>query len=171
VVLAGRGGGWLDVHWPGHDLLAARHERMARARPARHRGPGRRRLAAARVVRAVVGGDPRTGTTGWMGSAPWPGWVGGQGLDARPQTIAWHLAHHHIRVLSPATISRCLARAGLVVPEPSKRPKSSYKKPRTLMWVRGHSYVLRHHSGGRSRIRTGKAKPTVLQPVGSRPST
>jgi transposase InsO family protein len=49
-----------------------------------------------------------------------------RGLDAGPETIAWHLAHvHHLR-LSPATISRYLARHGLVVPTPSKRPKSSY---------------------------------------------
>jgi transposase InsO family protein len=48
-----------------------------------------------------------------------------QGLDAGPQTIAWHLEHHHRIRVSPATISRCLARAGLVVPEPAKRPKSS----------------------------------------------
>jgi transposase len=49
----------------------------------------------------------------------------GQGLDAGPHTIAWHLDHHHQVTVSPATISRHLARAGLVVPEPAKRPKSS----------------------------------------------
>ena len=52
--------------------------------------------------------------------------LAGQGLDAGPQTIAWHLEHHHRIRVSPATIGRYLARAGLVVPEPSKRPKSSY---------------------------------------------
>src|SRR5712691_8473231 len=52
--------------------------------------------------------------------------LAGQGLDAGPQTIAWHLRHHHRVAVSPATISRYLARAGLVVPEPRKRPKSSY---------------------------------------------
>jgi transposase InsO family protein len=52
--------------------------------------------------------------------------LAGQGLDAGPETICWHLQHdHHIRV-SPATASRYLTRAGLVVPEPKKRPKSSY---------------------------------------------
>lgn len=50
----------------------------------------------------------------------------GQGLDAGPHTIAWHLAHHHGIRVSAATISRYLARAGLVTPEPSKRPRSSY---------------------------------------------
>jgi transposase InsO family protein len=50
----------------------------------------------------------------------------GQGLDAGPHTIAWHLEHHHQIRVSPATISRYLTRAGLVTPEPRKRPKSSY---------------------------------------------
>ena len=52
--------------------------------------------------------------------------LAGQGLDAGPDTIAWHLEHHHHIRVSPATISRYLARAGLVAPEPSKRPRSSY---------------------------------------------
>jgi len=52
--------------------------------------------------------------------------LAGQGLDAGPQTIAWHLGHHHHIQVSPATVSRYLARAGLVTPEPRKRPKSSY---------------------------------------------
>jgi transposase InsO family protein len=51
--------------------------------------------------------------------------LAGQGLDAGPHTIAWHLKHHYQVRVSPATISRYLARAGLVVPEPAKRPKSS----------------------------------------------
>ena len=48
------------------------------------------------------------------------------GLDAGPDTIRWHLAQHHDVVVSAATISRYLAKAGLVKPEPKKRPKSSY---------------------------------------------
>ncbi len=51
--------------------------------------------------------------------------LAGQGLDAGPHTIAWHLAHHHQITVPAATISRYLARAGLVVPGPAKRPKSS----------------------------------------------
>src|SRR5829696_7210210 len=47
------------------------------------------------------------------------------GLDAGPVTIGWHLAHHHGVTVSRATISRYLAKHGLVVPEPKKRPKSS----------------------------------------------
>jgi transposase InsO family protein len=52
--------------------------------------------------------------------------LAGQGLDAGPHTICWHLRHHHQLRVSPATISRYLTRAGLVTLEPSKRPKSSY---------------------------------------------
>jgi transposase InsO family protein len=52
--------------------------------------------------------------------------LAGQGLDAGPHTICWHLEHHHRIAVPAATVSRYLTRAGLVVPEPSKRPKSSY---------------------------------------------
>jgi len=52
--------------------------------------------------------------------------LAGQGLDAGPHTIAWHLEHHHQTRVSAATISRYLTRAGLVTPEPKKRPKSSW---------------------------------------------
>jgi len=48
------------------------------------------------------------------------------GLDAGPDTIAWHLAHrHHIQV-SVSTIARTLTRQSLVEPQPKKRPKASY---------------------------------------------
>jgi transposase InsO family protein len=50
----------------------------------------------------------------------------GSGLDAGPHTIAWHLqARHGLRV-SPSTVHRYLARAGLVGPQPRKRPRSSW---------------------------------------------
>lgn len=49
-----------------------------------------------------------------------------QGLDAGPDTIAWHLAQHHSISVSTASVSRYLSRAGLVVPDPAKRPRSSY---------------------------------------------
>ena len=52
--------------------------------------------------------------------------LAGQGLDAGPHTICWHLHHHHQLRVSRATVSRYLARAGLVTPEPRKRPRSSY---------------------------------------------
>ena len=49
-----------------------------------------------------------------------------KGLDAGPDTIVWHLAHHQQTSLSPSTVARILSRDGLVTPTPSKRPKSSY---------------------------------------------
>jgi transposase InsO family protein len=52
--------------------------------------------------------------------------LGAAGLDAGPDTIAWHLQQHHSIAVSVATISRYLTRAGLVVPQPKKRPRSSY---------------------------------------------
>lgn len=49
-----------------------------------------------------------------------------KGLDAGAHSIAWHLQHHHHVTASVSTIWRTLKRAGLVEPEPKKRPKSSY---------------------------------------------
>jgi transposase InsO family protein len=50
-----------------------------------------------------------------------------RGLDAGPHTLVWHLQRDHITI-SPATLSRILTRHGAVVPDPSKRPKSSYRR-------------------------------------------
>lgn len=47
------------------------------------------------------------------------------GLDAGVQTLCWHLAHYHGLVLSRATIHRILTRHGEVLPDPTKRLKSS----------------------------------------------
>ncbi len=49
-----------------------------------------------------------------------------RGLDAGAETIDWHLRHHHQVTVSKTTIHRILLRAGAVVPEPKKRPRSSY---------------------------------------------
>jgi len=54
------------------------------------------------------------------------GELAGQGLDAGPHTIAWHLAQQHQLTVSAATIWRTLKRAGLIVSEPKKKPKSAY---------------------------------------------
>lgn len=48
------------------------------------------------------------------------------GLDAGPHTIAWHLEQEGLRAPAPATISRIVSQAGLVTPQPRKRPRSSY---------------------------------------------
>jgi transposase InsO family protein len=50
----------------------------------------------------------------------------GRGLDAGPVTIAWHLGREGLPVPSSSTIRRILHAAGLVVPEPRKRPRSSW---------------------------------------------
>jgi transposase InsO family protein len=49
-----------------------------------------------------------------------------QGLDAGAHTIAWHLAEQHQLQVSAATIWRILKAAGLIVPEPKKKPKTAY---------------------------------------------
>lgn len=48
------------------------------------------------------------------------------GKDAGPHTIAWHLDHEGMHTPSTSTIQRILRRAGLVTPEPRKRPHNSY---------------------------------------------
>lgn len=48
------------------------------------------------------------------------------GHDAGPDTLLWHLTHHHEVTVSRATVHRILTRHGAITPEPKKRPKSSY---------------------------------------------
>ncbi len=50
------------------------------------------------------------------------------GLDAGPVTIAWHLEQQGHRPPSTSTIRRILHTAGLITPEPRKRPRSSYRR-------------------------------------------
>jgi transposase InsO family protein len=50
-----------------------------------------------------------------------------QGLDAGPHTITWHLQQEQTSV-STATVSRILTKHGAVTPDPSKRPRSSYRR-------------------------------------------
>ena len=49
-----------------------------------------------------------------------------EGLDAGPVTIGWHLEQEGLQVPSTSTIRRILHQAGLIIPEPRKRPRSSY---------------------------------------------
>ena len=51
-----------------------------------------------------------------------------RGLDAGPATIAWHLGREGLPAPSTSTIRRVLHAAGLVVPEPRKRPRSSWRR-------------------------------------------
>lgn len=48
------------------------------------------------------------------------------GTDAGPVTIAWHLTREGLHAPSTSTIRRILHTAGLIVPAPRKRPRSSY---------------------------------------------
>jgi transposase InsO family protein len=48
------------------------------------------------------------------------------GMDAGPATIAWHLEREGLPAPSTSTIRRILHAVGLVVPEPRKRPRSSW---------------------------------------------
>jgi transposase InsO family protein len=50
------------------------------------------------------------------------------GLDAGAETIAWHLARDSGASPSVATIWRVLSRRGFVVPQPHKRPRSSWRR-------------------------------------------
>ena len=50
------------------------------------------------------------------------------GLDAGPVTIAWHLEREGHKPPAAATISRILKHAGLITPQPRKRPRSSYTR-------------------------------------------
>jgi transposase InsO family protein len=49
-----------------------------------------------------------------------------EGFDAGPHSIRDRLIHEGLPAPSRSTISRILKRAGLIIPEPKKRPKSSY---------------------------------------------
>src|SRR5262245_319527 len=49
-----------------------------------------------------------------------------RGLDAGPVTIAWHLGREGLTIPSSSTVRRILHAAGLVVPQPRKRPRSSW---------------------------------------------
>src|ERR1700676_449309 len=52
------------------------------------------------------------------------------GVDAGADTIRYHLQRRHRRraVPSVATIWRVLSRRGFVIPQPQKRPKSSWRR-------------------------------------------
>ena len=92
--------------WPATGPRARRRSSPAHGDPGPRRGPRRRR-----TVELVLALRKR---------------LEEQGLDAGADTIGWHLAHHHDTRLSRATIHRILTRHAAIVPDPSKRPRSSY---------------------------------------------
>jgi transposase InsO family protein len=54
------------------------------------------------------------------------GELAANGSDAGPVTIAWHLEREGLGKPSTSTIRRILHQQGLIVPQPRKRPRSSY---------------------------------------------
>ena len=54
--------------------------------------------------------------------------LSGAGHDAGAETIAWHLREHGERCPSVATIWRTLSGRGFVIPQPHKRPRSSWRR-------------------------------------------
>jgi transposase InsO family protein len=76
-----------------------------------------------------------------------------QGLDAGPETICWHLTHHHDITVSRATVARQLIARGLVTPQPKKRPKSSYVRFEASMpnecWQADFTHYRLTHPDGR----------------------
>jgi len=83
------------------------------------------------------------------------------GLDAGPDTIAWHLAQHHQITVARSAISRHLTRAGLVIPEPKKRPKSSYVRFEAQMPTRPGSPTSPTQGGWRR----GAVQPARLRRI------
>jgi transposase InsO family protein len=95
-----------------HRLLARYREGGLEGLEPRSRRPRTTPIATSEVVRARVI-ELRAQLTA-------------DGLDAGPQTIAWHLGQEGHKPPAPATISRILKAAGLITPQPRKRPRSSY---------------------------------------------
>jgi transposase InsO family protein len=95
-----------------HRLLARYREGGLEALEPRSRRPRTTPIATSEVVRARVVALRAQLTA--------------DGLDAGPHTIAWHLEQEGHTPPAPATISRILHHAGLITPQPRKRPRSSY---------------------------------------------
>lgn len=95
-----------------HRLLAKYRENGLHALEPRSRRPHTNPRSTPEHVRARII-ELRTGLTR-------------DGHDAGPVTIAWHLERAGITAPSTSTIRRILHDAGLVTPEPRKRPKNSY---------------------------------------------
>jgi transposase InsO family protein len=95
-----------------HRLVAAYREGGLDALEPRSRRPRSNPAATPEVVRERV--------------IELRGQLTADGLDAGPVTIAWHLGREGLRPPAPATISRILSQAGLITPQPRKRPRSSY---------------------------------------------
>jgi putative transposase len=54
--------------------------------------------------------------------------LAGQGLDHGPVTVRWHLQQLGVPAPATSTLARMFTRRGMVVPQPQKRPRSSYRR-------------------------------------------
>ncbi len=97
-----------------HRLLARYREGGLDALEPRSRRPRRTPIATPMVVRERVI-ELRSSLTA-------------AGLDAGPVTIGWHLEQEGHTPPASGTISRILTQAGLINPQPRKRPRSSYTR-------------------------------------------
>jgi transposase InsO family protein len=97
-----------------HRLLARYREGGLDALEPRSRRPRSNRAATPKRVRERV--------------IELRGQLTADGLDAGPVTIGWHLEREGLPALSTSTIRRILHMEGLIVPQPRKRPRSSYTR-------------------------------------------
>ena len=70
-----------------------------------------------------------------------------QGLDAGPDTIAWHLEYHHHITVSVSTIRRRLIAAGRITPQPRQTgpaaaTSDSPRPSKRVLAIRCHLYLL-----------------------------
>src|SRR6266540_4898047 len=93
-----------------------------------------------------------------------------QGLDAGALTIQWHLERRLGRTPSVSSIVRVLRRRGLVVPQPHKRPRSSFIRfeaalPNQLWQADATHWALADGIAGRDPQRRRRPQP---RPAGQR---
>jgi transposase len=95
-----------------------------------------------------------------------------RGLDAGPETIAWRLQRTHGIAVSRSTIRRRLLDAGMITPEPKKRPRSSFirfaaRAPQRVLAERLRPLAPR--GWHRHRDPHLARRPLPLRPLGHRP--
>jgi putative transposase len=54
--------------------------------------------------------------------------LAGLGLDHGPVTVRWHLQQQGVTAPAASTLARIFTARGMVVPQPQKRPRSSYRR-------------------------------------------
>ena len=98
------------------------------------------------------------------------------GHDAGAETIAWHMREHGLPAPAVATIWRVLRRRGFVIPQPHKRPRSSWRRfvadlPNEVWQVdithwrlaNGREVEILNIEDDHSRLRVGSTARTVFK--------